>query len=50
MSSGERLEAITTTEEMVSIYEEMLVPIRELTVSIDNLYQPNCIGGMEDLP
>jgi hypothetical protein len=49
MSSEDRLEAITRTEELVKMYEEMLLPMRELGVSIENLYIPNCIGGLNNI-
>jgi hypothetical protein len=51
MSNFERSEQITTTEEMINLYEEMMMPVKELTVSADDLlYQPVCIGILSRWP
>lgn len=50
MSSEDKLEEICRTEEMISIYEEMMNPIRELTLSVENLYIPTCIGVLSHWP
>lgn len=50
MSSEEKLDEISRTEEMIAIYEEMMIPIKDLTVNVENLYLPICIGVISHWP